>query len=34
MEIEPNLQAGKIAIAHGAEYLRVHDVAGHKSIIN
>lgn len=29
MEIEPNLEAGKIAIAAGAKYLRVHDVAGH-----
>lgn len=29
MEIEPNLEAGKVAIAHGATYLRVHDVAGH-----
>ncbi len=29
MELEPNIAAGKIAIAHGAAYLRVHDVAGH-----
>ncbi|HEX3568817.1 MAG TPA: dihydropteroate synthase [Candidatus Saccharimonadales bacterium] len=29
MELEPNLAAGRIAIAHGAAYLRVHDVAGH-----
>lgn len=29
MDIEPNLEAGKIAIAAGAKYLRVHDVAGH-----
>lgn len=32
MEIEPNLEAGKIAIAHGAKYLRVHDVASHTAI--
>lgn len=29
MEPEPNLQAGLVAKAHGAAYLRVHDVAGH-----
>lgn len=32
MELAPNLAAGKIAIAHGAVYLRVHDVAGHMSL--
>jgi len=30
MEIEPNLAAGKSAMASGAAYLRVHDVAAHK----
>lgn len=30
MELAPNIEAAKIAIAHGATYLRVHDVAGHK----
>lgn len=29
MELEPNIEAGRIAITHGAKYLRVHDVAGH-----
>lgn len=29
MELEPNIEAGKIAAAHGATYLRVHDVPGH-----
>jgi dihydropteroate synthase len=29
MELEPNLEAGRMAIDHGATYLRVHDVAGH-----
>lgn len=33
MEIEPNLEAGKIAIAHGAKYLRVHDVAEHAKLL-
>ncbi len=33
MDIEPNLAAGKIAIAHGAAYLRVHDVAAHAVIL-
>lgn len=32
MEIEPNLAAAKIAIEHGAAYLRVHDVAAHASL--
>jgi len=34
MELQPNLDAGRIAIASGANYLRVHDVAGHKLLIN
>ena len=29
MELAPNLEAAHVAIAHGAAYLRVHDVAGH-----
>jgi dihydropteroate synthase len=29
MSLEPNIEAGKIAVSHGAKYLRVHDVAGH-----
>jgi dihydropteroate synthase len=33
METEPNLAAAKIAIAHGAAYLRVHDVAAHASLV-
>lgn len=33
MELAPNLEAGKIAIAAGAAYLRVHDVAGHRSLV-
>lgn len=33
MEIEPNLQAGKIAIEHGVAYLRVHDVASHMELL-
>lgn len=33
MEIEPNLEAGRIAIAHGAAYLRVHDVAAHARLL-
>ena len=32
MELAPNLTAGKRAIAHGASYLRIHDVAGHMSL--
>jgi len=31
-EIEPNLAAGRIAIAAGAAYLRVHDVAAHAAL--
>lgn len=30
MELAPNLEAGEVAVANGAKYLRVHDVAGHK----
>lgn len=32
MEIEPNLEAARMAIAHGAAYLRVHDVAAHATL--
>lgn len=34
MELEPNLNAGRIAAKCGATYLRVHDVAGHKQLIS
>ncbi len=34
IELEPNLEAGKIAIAHGAKFLRIHDVAGHMKFMN
>lgn len=34
MEIDPNLEAGRIAIAAGAKYLRVHDVAGHAPLVS
>jgi dihydropteroate synthase len=33
LELEPNLAAGRIAIAAGAAYLRVHDVAGHRQLL-
>jgi dihydropteroate synthase len=33
LELAPNLAAARIAIAHGAAYLRVHDVAGHSVLI-
>lgn len=33
MELEPNLAAGRVAIAAGAAYLRVHDVAGHRQLL-
>ncbi len=33
MELAPNLTAAHIAVAHGARYLRVHDVAGHAAFI-
>jgi len=32
MDLEPNLEAGRMAIDHGATYLRVHDVAGHSRL--
>jgi len=32
MDLEPNLAAGRTAVASGATYLRVHDVAGHSQI--
>lgn len=32
MEIGPNLAAGRTAVAAGAKYLRVHDVAGHREL--
>ncbi|HSX33274.1 MAG TPA: dihydropteroate synthase [Candidatus Saccharimonadales bacterium] len=33
LELAPNLAAGRIAIASGARYLRVHDVAGHMQLL-
>ena len=33
MELEPNLEAGRVAIAHSAKYLRVHDVKGHAKFL-
>jgi dihydropteroate synthase len=33
MELETNLAAGRVAIAAGAAYLRVHDVAGHRQLL-
>jgi dihydropteroate synthase len=33
MELETNLEAGRIAIEAGATYLRVHDVAGHRQLL-
>lgn len=33
MDLQPNLAAGKIAIASGAAYIRVHDVAGHAHLV-
>ncbi|HUD10632.1 MAG TPA: dihydropteroate synthase [Candidatus Saccharimonadales bacterium] len=33
MELEPNLVAGRVATAAGAAYLRVHDVAGHRQLL-
>ncbi|MCA9327911.1 dihydropteroate synthase, partial [Candidatus Saccharibacteria bacterium] len=32
METEPNLEAAKIAIAHGCAYLRVHDIHAHATL--
>lgn len=34
MVLVPNLDAGEIAIKHGAHYLRVHDVAGHMPLVS
>ncbi len=34
MDAEPNLAAGKRAIAAGAKYLRVHDVMAHTKLLN
>lgn len=34
MNIEPNLEAGRIAIESGAKYLRVHDVAAHRVLLD
>lgn len=34
MELEPNLAAAKRAIAAGAQYLRVHDIAGHANLLS
>jgi len=33
MDNEPNLAAGKIAIESGAKYLRVHDAAAHRELL-
>ena len=33
MDLTPNLNAGKIAAASGAAFLRVHDVLGHRDLI-
>lgn len=33
-ELEPNLAAARSAIAAGATYLRVHDIAAHAAILN
>ena len=33
MELQTNLEAGRVAIAAGAAYLRVHDVAGHRQLL-
>ena len=32
-DLDVNLAAGRIAIASGAKYLRVHDVAGHARLL-
>jgi dihydropteroate synthase len=34
MDLAPNLEAGRIAADRGAAYLRVHDVSGHRDLIN
>lgn len=33
MELSPNLEAARLAVAGGAKYLRVHDVAGHYTFL-
>jgi dihydropteroate synthase len=33
MELEPNLESGRIAIKSGAAFLRVHDVTGHQHLL-
>jgi dihydropteroate synthase len=33
MDLGPNLEAGKIAAASGAAYLRVHDIGGHLLVL-
>ena len=33
-ELKPNLEAGRIAALSGAKYLRVHDVAAHKELLD
>jgi dihydropteroate synthase len=33
MKLAPNLAAGQVAIASGAAFLRVHDVAGHRQLL-
>jgi dihydropteroate synthase len=33
MDLEPNLAAGRVAIAAGAAYLRIHDVSGHHKLL-
>jgi dihydropteroate synthase len=33
MELETNLAAGRVAKDAGAAYLRVHDVAGHRQLL-
>ncbi len=33
MELQPNIAAGKLAVQHGAAFLRVHDVAGHVRLL-
>ncbi len=33
MDLETNLAAGRVAIAYGAMYLRVHDVSGHAKLL-
>lgn len=33
MELETNLEAGRIAVAAGTAFIRVHDVAGHRQLL-